>query len=101
MPSCPPARFEHPNSVDAKQLRRAEIEHAMRCLYRDPKWIGDMPVHTWLCQIHYLDTARYKGIQRRWLRNARVDGLCPVDELSADQRNRIIWQLLAFLRDGE
>jgi hypothetical protein len=87
---------DHPNAVEARALRRAEIEHAMRALYRDAKWIGDVAAYEWLCRIHYLDPR--KGVQRQWLRNARIDGATPVDELSAGQRDRLCWQMLLFLR---
>jgi hypothetical protein len=93
-----PPKSDHPNTVEARKLRRVEIEHAMRCLYRDPKWIGDMPVADWLSRIHYLDSPRHNGVVLAWLRDARINPLCPVDELAASERDRLIWAMLRFLR---
>jgi hypothetical protein len=94
-PQRRPICSEHPNVVGARLLRRYEIEHAMKCLYRDHAWIGDLAVCFWLDRIHYLRDEIWRG----WLRAARVDGLCPVDALSQIQRDRLIWQMLAFLRE--
>jgi hypothetical protein len=94
----PRLRSEHPNVVGARLLRRYEIEHAMKCLYRDHAWIdpdGDLAVCFWLDRIHYLRDEIWRG----WLRAARVDGLCPVSDLSFDQRERVIRQMLAFVRE--
>jgi hypothetical protein len=91
--------LEHPNAREARQLRRAEIEHAMRCLYRDHTWIdpdGDLPVGTWLLRIHYMD--RHLNTMREWLRNANIDSLTPVGELKRYERTRLMWQMIDFLR---
>lgn len=89
---------DHPNAVEARELRRHEIEHAARCLYRDPTWIdrdGTLPVLDWLRRIHYL---RDKQVLR-WIAAAGIsDPLKAVGELSSDERRQLIAQMLRFLK---
>lgn len=88
---------EHPNATEARALRRAEIEHAMRCLYRDPTWIdpdGSLEVIIFLRRIHYLRPDVPKG----WMRGACIDPLTTVGELDAHERERLLWQMIRFLK---
>lgn len=91
------ALADHPNALEARDLRRHEIEHAMRCLYRDNTWIdpdGSLEVLAWLRRVHYLRP----GTEVGWLRAARIDPLTPVGDLSVHDRERLVWQMLRFLK---
>jgi len=94
---------EHPNARDARQLRRAEIEHAIKCLWRDHTWIdpdGDLPILDYLRRVHYLGrTDRDRDrVLTGWLSGASVDPLKPVGELSFPERQRLIWAMVRFLK---
>lgn len=88
---------EHPNALEARDLRRREIEHAMRCLYRDHTWIdpdGDLPVFEWLDRIHYLRD----DVLRAWFRSTRIDPFTPVGCLTKQECRLLIGQMLRFVK---
>lgn len=94
------ALAEHPMALEARDLRRHEIEHAMRCLYRDHTWIdpdGDLEVLAWLRRIHYVR----RGVPEGWLRTARIFPLTFVGDLDAGQRERLVRAMLGFLKGGQ
>lgn len=91
------ALAEHPNAREARDLRRQEILHAARALYRDPCWIGEIKTGDWLLRVHYLREKVVMG----WLEAAGINPWRPVCRLREDQRRALIRQMLAYAKAGE
>lgn len=94
-------RALHPNTVEAREHRRAAVMHAARCLFRDPRWVdpsGDLSVWEWLCRIPYMDTPQRRIVIRSWLRNARIEGSTPVADLKPHPRERLIFEMARFAK---